>query len=373
MKVRGKAARLQFGLDSVAIAVTLPGNGLHRRAHMPRVPPLEAWFVPSQSLGLPGLLGISLTPGGTTINGLYRDVEEDLLRLRDHYSTTALICLLEKSPARDEFAEARVGRLLEQAASLDIKTRWLSVPQDGVPPSLDELIELTEYVIGELRAGATVVLHGRRALGRCCMVVATCLTALGEQPQEAIRILRNLRRGALTVPRQQRCIAAFDTVWRRRLMRLSSPDDISDLWEAPKPTLPIGDSLGSRISQSGTAPLSHAGAATISYLGTTRTDEDSQRVKQPPFEGELFHILPSSSLSIGRQSNCDIVIGSRKISRVHCLLSYIPATSGGLVVTDLRSRTGTWCGSRQVAVATLRTGEEFTLARTFRFRFESIG
>jgi hypothetical protein len=129
-----------------------------------------------------------------------------------------------------------------------------------------------------------------------------------------------------------------------------------------------------RISQTGIAPLNQAGAATISFVGL---EPAAQAAGVPPpaplRDGDLFHVRPGTAIWLGRGSECDVTIASNQLSRVHAMVAFTPVAESRLILIDLNSRNGTWVGDQEVSVHLLATGDEFCLAKAYRFRFESVG
>ena len=78
------------------------------------------------------------------------------------------------------------------------------------------------------------------------------------------------------------------------------------------------------------------------------------------------YFLSPGSLTIGRRSDCDIVILDAKVSRQHARLD---CTSDGCRVTDLGSAQGTWVNGQRSGEASLSDGDEVKLGG-FTVRFE---
>ncbi len=77
--------------------------------------------------------------------------------------------------------------------------------------------------------------------------------------------------------------------------------------------------------------------------------------------------LPAGTLTVGRSSECDIVIEDARASRRHCTLQ--PA-GGGYLLRDLGSRNGTRVDGREVSETFLRFGEAFVIGKTVLRLFE---
>lgn len=81
--------------------------------------------------------------------------------------------------------------------------------------------------------------------------------------------------------------------------------------------------------------------------------------------------LRIGEMIIGRDSQSDIVIPDRTVSRKHAQLS-IAAT--GILVTDLHSRSGTWVNSKRTRFSRIVSGNELRLGSyAFRISEDPIG
>ncbi|MFH1419042.1 MAG: ATPase, T2SS/T4P/T4SS family [Planctomycetota bacterium] len=69
-----------------------------------------------------------------------------------------------------------------------------------------------------------------------------------------------------------------------------------------------------------------------------------------------------SRLTIGRQSDNDIVLEDRVASRRHCVLEQV---GGGFKLIDLKSHNGTWLGENRILEAPLEFGEAFRIGGTY--------
>lgn len=342
--------------------------------------PLHVDFVPHEALGLAGALGMTATPGRTDERALdgpwARDLDHDLDRLVRFYHADMLVTLLERGQyVEDEFAALKVLDLIVRAKHRGLDTEWIPMPDGGVPVGVEHLLTLVERLLNEMRDGRVAVIHCRDGLGRSGLVACCCLVALGASPAEALTVVRSVRPGAVEHPVQRQCLNSFDAKWRRRLLARAQPMDISDIFSidgTPQP--PRAKPTESwRTSSPGNAPLSLAGAATLTYVGLEENAERAGLRDAPLRPGDAFHVSPGGALSIGRGTENDVTIASAQLSRVHCLLLFSPAMDDHLVVADLDSRNGTWIDGREVATGFLTPGEDVVLARAFRFRFESVG
>jgi protein-tyrosine phosphatase len=160
--------------------------------------PLYVDFLPAEAHALPGRLGLTIAPGKRDHFGLWdRDLELDLVRLRDHYRVSLLVTLLEQH----ELEMLRIPKLLARAQALGLETEWFPFADGDVPADEPGLAALDGRILAAMRAGHTVVVHCRGGIGRSGLVAASCLMTLGRTPDEAIGVVRTARQGAIE-PRQ---------------------------------------------------------------------------------------------------------------------------------------------------------------------------
>jgi pSer/pThr/pTyr-binding forkhead associated (FHA) protein len=76
-------------------------------------------------------------------------------------------------------------------------------------------------------------------------------------------------------------------------------------------------------------------------------------------DGSLVISLARPLTLIGRCADCDVHLGSSRVSRRHCCLA---PDGAGVVVRDLGSTNGTWVGGRRVEAGLLRPGDELRIA-----------
>jgi protein-tyrosine phosphatase len=167
-------------------------------------------FLPATDLPLAGRLGLTLAPGKKAFSEFGppwdRDLAADLQRLRGLYGTQTLVCLLEDQ----EMAELQIPNLVPQAEALGMRVLRHPVRDGWVPSSRD--LPLYREVVGEALSavgmGETVVVHCRGGLGRAGTFAACCiLEATGTTPEEAIRVVREARDGAIENADQERFVA----------------------------------------------------------------------------------------------------------------------------------------------------------------------
>ena len=165
--------------------------------------PIRVDFVADEHLGMPGRLGLTIAPGKK--DGLAnRDLDADLQRLRAHYRADTLVSLMEPF----EYRHLGIEDLSERAEEIGIVVRPFPIRDVEAPPdeAMPRFLELIDAIVGDLRAGRTVVVHCRGGLGRSGVVAASCLVALGQKPDDAIERVRSARPGAVESAVQERWV-----------------------------------------------------------------------------------------------------------------------------------------------------------------------
>ncbi len=175
--------------------------------------PLRVAFLPAESHGLPGSIGLTFAPGkkqpdGETANW-DRDLGEDLDRLVDHFRATLLVSLIEDA----EMKELAIPDLVHEARSRGLEV--LRFPfEDGSVPAMDLLLEVVRRILEVARAGGTAVIHCKGGLGRTGLVAAACLVARGRSVADAVRITRDARKDAIE-PKQEAFLPEVAKALRR--------------------------------------------------------------------------------------------------------------------------------------------------------------
>jgi hypothetical protein len=165
--------------------------------------PIRVDFLADADLGLPGRLGLTIAPGKK--DGLTnRDLDADLRRLQEHYQADCLVSLMEEF----EYRGLGIIDLATRAEELGIAVRPFPIRDVEAPPveAMPRFLELIQAILEDVRAGKTVVIHCRGGLGRSGLVAASCLVALGRDPEEAISRVRAARPGAVESSAQEQWV-----------------------------------------------------------------------------------------------------------------------------------------------------------------------
>lgn len=174
---------------------------MERAAQAARSISLYAQALAAQSIRvdfIPDVCGGRL--GMTDAPGRGGDLESDLLRLRDHYLVTTLVCLLPEF----EVEAAAAARVAPEMSFVSFPISDLAVP-----PNMNSFKKMAEDVVRRLRAGETVVLHCLYGLGRTGMAAACVLTLCGYSVEEAILKVRATRRRTIETDAQLEFVRQF--------------------------------------------------------------------------------------------------------------------------------------------------------------------
>ncbi|MCA3573740.1 MAG: cyclin-dependent kinase inhibitor 3 family protein [Aestuariivirga sp.] len=154
--------------------------------------------------GAMGGIGITFCPGKKQPDALTgawdRDLGIDLDAIRA-WGASTVITLVEAHEL-EELGVTDLGTEV-RARGLD----WLHLPiGDFSPPDQRFATAFAAHrdrLCSEIRSGARVLVHCKGGLGRAGTVAALLLIDLGTRPDEAIRAVRNVRKGAIETPGQE--------------------------------------------------------------------------------------------------------------------------------------------------------------------------
>ena len=171
--------------------------------------PIRVDFVSSDKFGLKGRLGLTFAPGKFRMNGWtaswQRDLELDLMRLRDHYNCRVLVSLIEKF----EFDRLKIPTLRERATELGIHSIWFPIVDGSIPADLENFARTITEITNLVDSGRTVVVHCMGGLGRAGLTSSCVLISKGISPDEAIKEVRLARTGAIETLEQEEFVRSF--------------------------------------------------------------------------------------------------------------------------------------------------------------------
>ena len=154
----------------------------------------------------------SFTPAGQT---WARDLDADLIRLRDHFGVTTVACLLNDA----ELRSLKVRDYADVVRSHNVQYVNLPMIEMAAP---DDFHEAAAF-IDDLRrrvdeAGEVLAVHCKGGIGRAGLVAACVLLATGQMARadEAIAEVRRRRcKTAVETSRQEDFVAKYEA-WLRR-------------------------------------------------------------------------------------------------------------------------------------------------------------
>jgi len=129
-----------------------------------------------------GRLAIATRPRG----GDWLDDEASAWR---HADVDVIVSLLDNEET------GQLDLLGEPQAAEDHAIHFISftIPDRGVPASLQEALSLIGRITAHLNAGKNVAVHCRQGIGRSGLIAAGALIAAGTSPDDAMQIVSNAR------------------------------------------------------------------------------------------------------------------------------------------------------------------------------------
>ena len=171
------------------------------RARTSRTHPLQIAAVRASAAH--GRIGITFCPGKhdpcASTGAWARDLAEDLDVIAA-WGARLVLTLVEP----DELLALKVPRLGSMIEARGIAWRHLPIADFSIPCDVFEKQWHTHglEIRSLLRGGADVLVHCRGGLGRAGMIAARLLVELGMAPDDAIREVRRVRRGAIETTSQ---------------------------------------------------------------------------------------------------------------------------------------------------------------------------
>jgi hypothetical protein len=152
---------------------------------------------------LHGRIGVTFCPGKhdrfARTGAWERDLGSDLEAIST-WGARLVLTLME--PA--ELKALKVPHLGREIQNRGMEWRHLPIADFSIPAEAFELqwLEHGREIRELLRHGDDVLLHCKGGLGRAGMMAARLLVELGMDPEEAIRAVRRVRKGAIETPSQ---------------------------------------------------------------------------------------------------------------------------------------------------------------------------
>lgn len=160
-----------------------------------------------------GRIGITFCPGKhdhlAHTGAWERDLGMDLEAIAN-WGAKLVITLVES----EELKSLKVPHLGEEILRRGIEWRHLPIPDYCVPDDAFEREWLSQgdEIRALLRNGDDVLVHCKGGLGRAGMIAARLLVELGMDPEEAIRRVRGVRKGAIETSSQMALVRRTQTI-----------------------------------------------------------------------------------------------------------------------------------------------------------------
>jgi len=169
--------------------------------------PIRVDFLPLLS----GRVGLTFAPGKCDGVRWERSLRQDLDRLRDNYSVSHLVSLIED----DELAQYQIGNLYDEAECRGMCVHRLPIPDVSVPRDIEGVAALVREIGRWAAAGERVVIHCIGGLGRTGTVAGCFLVEQGRDAAAALKLLREVRAPNCPETEEQRDFVRRYEHWRR--------------------------------------------------------------------------------------------------------------------------------------------------------------
>lgn len=186
--------------------------------------PIRADFIKSTEFPVLNQIGMTFAPGkkqGNPVSGAAwdRDLRKDLQFLKLKYDTDILVSLIETA----EYEELQINSLWSECYSAGIHQRSYPIPDQKIPSDPAEFRDEIKELVRQLELGKRIVIHCKGGLGRTG-VAAACIAVAASNGdisgEEAIRLVRDARPGAIENALQEEYVRSFSRHWLSRRTEL---------------------------------------------------------------------------------------------------------------------------------------------------------
>lgn len=144
-----------------------------------------------------------------------------MLRLREHYAVDLQVSLLEE----EEFDELGLNGFEGQSQRRGISLIKFPIRDVSVPTSMKSFAKVIREIVRQLNDGKRVVVHCKGGLGRTGLTAACAIVAVSRNhinSSEAIKMVRQVRPGAVETSQQENFVALFEEYWQIYSERIES-------------------------------------------------------------------------------------------------------------------------------------------------------
>jgi ADP-ribosyl-[dinitrogen reductase] hydrolase len=180
--------------------------------------PIRVDYIETSRTGTAGQIGMTLCPGRKDIGmsaNYNRSLKADFVTLRDKWKVNCIVNLIEKH----EFERLKIQNYFDLADDAGFATYWYPIVDGGVPRSIRHTRIVLDEVVSWLRYGQNVLFHCKAGRGRTGTMVAGTLVRLGYDPDDAIKLTRLVRKGAVENSNQEAYVHRIRnprSVWREK-------------------------------------------------------------------------------------------------------------------------------------------------------------
>ncbi len=203
-----------------------------QKAKTSETDPIRVDFIRSKEFPILNRLGMTFAPGKKqrdALTGVWdRELRTDIARLASEFGTGTLISLLEDH----ELETLRIPDLALECDLARINLVRFPVRDVSVPESMEDFVLMVAEAVDALKFGETVVTHCKGGLGRAGLTAA-CI-AIGATDAEisaieAIKLVRQTRKGTVETLAQEEFVLEFESLWREIVA--SRGDDYLLYWQ----------------------------------------------------------------------------------------------------------------------------------------------
>ena len=215
-KIILEALSIEYSVESLTLDIKAASSKIiHQISKLPKKS--NELRINAIELSSQGRLGLTFCPGkkGPSQHGYYwdRNLSNDLKAINE-WQPDLVISLLQDY----EFELLGVKDLPNYMSKADFI--WHQIPVYDVSPPGIEFDAVWPFIGAQaldlLKSGGKVLLHCRGGIGRTGTVAAILLCMLGYEPQEAIDVVRDCRKGTIETNQQEQYVLERGSTWAKQ-------------------------------------------------------------------------------------------------------------------------------------------------------------